>query len=226
MKYLLLFSYALLPKSIYKPKAVKYNSYLDKEYSLTGLSLLETYAGYLIYKQQKIGKIIILGCHTFGKNTPSDSELMGKYLVKLGVPKGKIIIQSNGTNTAYQVEQAKSILTRFNISRQPPILALTLKCHTERTNQFLKAYKIIAQMLSVEKTILGYKLDKIDPKILVLLDKFVGSKIESKLYHEAKVLLFMQRFDPKGYLQKIITDFRGVHYFDVDILPTIASPKK
>lgn len=221
MKCLLLFSYALLPKSKYSVKKVEFNNELDKEFSLTGLSLIETYSGSIVYNEGSVDKVLVLGCHTFGEKNPSDSELMARYLEKLGVPNKDIIVNSEGNNTAYQVNEAKNILS--DLGNKIEVVGIALACHTQRTGKLLSAYGINGQMISVEE-ILERDSSSISKEILELLSKFKGSKTESKLMSEANILELMQILDPKGQLQKLITKIRGVRYFDIDIPSTLARP--
>lgn len=223
MRYLLLFSYALLPKSRYPSKEIEFNESLDADYSLTGLSILETYSGNLIYKKGDIDKVLVLGCHTFGKSAPADSELMARYLEKLGVPGKNIILDTNGTNTAYQVSKAKDIVSNFG--GEVKTLGVALACHTNRTSKLLSAYGVDAQMISVEE-VLGRNDSQVPDEISDLLSIYKGSQTENKLIFEAKILELMQIVDPKGELQKIVTNLRGIRYFDVDIPSTIAKSIK
>lgn len=215
---LLLFSYAILPKKLYKPKRFRYNSKLHKQFSLTALSALETYAGYILHLRQKFDQIIILGCHTFGSQNPSDSELMANYLNKQGVSKNIITVCDRGINTVYQVEQAKEILNNKNY----PVCAVTLECHKKRTELLLQAYGMFPKMFSVEELFLKNRKRKNPAELSTLLKRFIGSKIEKYLKKETLLLILLQFVDRKGLLQKVLTKIRGIRYFDVDISPRIA----
>lgn len=159
----------------------------------------------------------MLGCHTFGSNNPADSELMSSYIQKLGIST-KIIICTEGINTSYQVEQARSVLGD-TISKT---CAITLECHKKRTEKLLKAYGIYPDMFSVEELLLGNNSKNIPSELMNFLNQFIGSKTEKALKKEARLLLLLQIFDPKGYLQRIFTKIRGIRYFDVDIPSRIA----
>lgn len=213
MTSLLLFSYAILPKKLYKPKRFRFNSNLHSQFSLTALSALETYAGYILHSKQKFDQIIILGCHTFGLQNPSDSELMASYLNKLGVIKKIITVCDRGINTVYQVEQAKEVLD----DKKELICAVTLEYHKKRTELLLQAYGISPKMFSVEELFLSSRDEKTPTELTALLKRFIGSKIEKSLKREALLLILLQLIDRKGCLQKILTKIRGIRYFDIDI---------
>jgi len=122
-----------IPKELHKPKEFDYNNSLHPDFSLTVVSALEAYAGYLLYQSEQIGKIVIMGCKTFGENTPADSELMARYLNKLGVPNDKIVIDKHGFNFASQVKRARNLITD-----KAQLYAITLECHSKRAELLLK----------------------------------------------------------------------------------------
>ncbi|QQG43052.1 MAG: YdcF family protein [Candidatus Daviesbacteria bacterium] len=216
MPVILLFSYAILPKKLYKLKQFRYNSHLHPLFSLTGLSALETYAGYLLAEQILARKIIILGCRTFGKETPADSELMAIYLNKLGMSKNKITVCKNGINTVYQIEEAQKILK----GHANNVYAVTLECHQERTRRLLEAYGIKSTVFSIEE-IFKHSKRSIPKDLFKLLHSFKTGRVEKLLIKESRLLLWLQFIDSKGWLQKLATNLRGIRYFDVDILPTL-----
>lgn len=213
MSIVLLFSYAILPKKLYKPKIFRYNRDLHSQFSLTGLSALETYAGYLLAKQLSARKIVILGCRTFGKGTPADSELMATYLNKLGMPENKITICKDGVNTVYQIEEAQKVLK----DQTDNIYAITLECHQERTRRLLESYGIEARVFSVEEIFMDCKRDGVPEDLFKLFHLFKTSKAEQILIKESRILLLLQFIDSKGWLQKMATKLRGIRYFDIDI---------
>lgn len=214
MKEALLFSYAILPKELYRPKEFKHNDSLHPDFSLTAVSAFEAYAAYLLYQKEKFSRVIIMGCKTFGENTPSDSELMAQYLHKLGVPNNKIDIDERGFNFASQVERAKRL-----ISDDTEIFAITLAAHSKRAKLLLKAHGLNPRMGIVEDV---FQNNPIPQDLYKYFEVFMESAVRPKLEAETKILLLLQLVDPKGQLQKLITKLRGIRYFDVDIPPTLA----
>lgn len=216
MKEALLFSYAVLPKQLYEPKKFEHNDSLHPDFSLTAVSAFEAYAGYLLYKEEGFRRIIIMGCKTFGENTPSDSELMAKYIHKLGVPNDKIVTDGHGFNFASQVERAKRLITE-----DTQLFAITLACHSIRAEGLLKAHGLNPRIITIEDM---FQNNSIPKDLHKYFDFFMSGEIRSKLEAETKILLLLQLVDPKGKLQKLITKLRGIRYFDVDIPPTLAKP--
>ena len=143
----LLFSYAILPKELYKPKEFEHNNSLHLDFSLTAISAFETYAGFLLYQKEKIERVIIMGCKTFGEDTPADSELMANYLNRLGVPKDKIVIDEQGFNFASQVERARNLVTG-----KAQLFTITLEAHSKRVELLLKTYGFNPKMVTIEDT--------------------------------------------------------------------------
>lgn len=216
MKEALLFSYAILPKQLYKPKEFKHNDSLHPDFSLTAVSAFETYAGYLIARQEQVERVVIMGCRTFGEDTPADSELMARYLHKLGMSNDKIVIDEYGFNFASQVERAKHL-----ISDDTELFAVTLESHSRRAELLLKAYGLNPRMVTVENI---FQKETIPQDLRKYFEVFTGGEIKPKLEAESRILLLLQSIDPRGYLQLLITKLRGIRYFDVDIPPTLAKP--
>lgn len=216
MKEALLFSYAILPKELYKPKEFEHNNSLHPDFSLTAVSAFEAYAGYLLYQKEKFSRVIILGCKTFGEDTPSDSELMSQYLRKLGVPNSKIAIDERGFNFASQVERAKHL-----ISDDTELFAITLESHSKRAELLLRAHGLNPRMEIVEDV---FQNNPVPQDLYKYFKSFMESAVRPELEAETKILLLLQLVDPKGKLQKLITKLRGIRYFDVDIPPTLAKP--
>jgi len=212
----LLFSYAVLPKGKYIPKDFEHNDLLHPDFSLTAISAFEAYVGYLLYQREKVDRIIIMGCKTFGEGTPADSELIADYLNRLGVPENKITIDKYGFNFACQVERAKG-----SISNEANLFAVTLECHSARVERLLKAYGINPKMITIEEV---FKSQPIPQDLLEYFETFIKGEVKPRLETESKILLLLQLIDPKGHLQLLITKLRGIRYFDVDIQPTLAKP--
>jgi len=215
-KTVLLFSYAVLPKILYKLKEFEHNNSLHPDFSLTAVSALETYASYLLYQKEKFNQLVIMGCKTFGEDTPADSKLMAKYIHKLGVPNDKIVIDELGFNFASQVERAKHL-----IPDDTELFAITLASHSKRAELLLRVHGLNPKMRAVEDV---FQNNTIPQDLYRYFEAFMESAVRPKLEAESKILLLLQLVDPKGRLQKLITKSRGVRYFDVDIPPTLAKP--
>lgn len=216
MKEVLLFSYAILPKKLYKTKEFEHNESLHPDFSLTAVSAFEVYTSYLLHQREKFDKIVIMGCNTFGEDTPADSELMARYLNKLGVPQDKIIIDEQGFNFASQVKRTKKLITDV-----AQLTAITLECHSQRVELLLRAHGFNPQMVTIESV---FQTQPIPHDLQKYFDTFREGAVKAKLESESRALLFLQAVDPKGYLQLLITRLRGIRYFDVDIPPTLARP--
>lgn len=216
MKEALLFSYAILPKELYKPKEFEYNNSLHPDFSLTAVSAFEAYTGYLLYQKEKVDHIIIMGCKTFRDDTPADSDLMAKYLVKLGVPENKISIDEYGFNFASQVKRVKNL-----IGGDTQLFAITLACHSQRAEKMLKAHGLNPKMITIETFFEGQTIPQDLHKYIEI---YMNGEVKPKLETESRILLLLQSIDPKGYLQLLIRKLRGIRYFDVDIPPTLARP--
>lgn len=214
MKEAILFSYAILPKQLYRPKEFEHNDSLHLDFSLTAVSAFEAYAGYLLYQKEKISRVVIMGCKTFGEETPADSDLMAIYLRKLGVPKNRITIDEHGFNFASQVERARGL-----IADDAQLFAITLACHSVRVEKLLKAYGFNPIMVTIEEI---FENQSIPQDLSEYFEIFVNGEVKPKLETESRILLLLQSIDPKGYLQLFITRLRGIRYFDVDIPPTLA----
>lgn len=216
MKEALLFSYAILPKELYKPKEFEHNDSLHPDFSLTAVSAFEVYTSYLLHQREKFDKIVIMGCKTFGEDTPADSELMARYLNKLGVPQDKIAIDEQGFNFASQVKRAKKLIVDT-----AQLTAITLECHSQRAELLLRAHGFKSEIVTIEGV---FKNQPIPQDLQKYFDIFMEGTVKAKLESESRTLLFLQSVDPKGYLQLLITKLRGIRYFDIDIPPTLARP--
>lgn len=221
---LLLFSYAILPKDRHPVKEFPHNNDLHPKFSLTALSGLECYSGYMLSNMRPIDNIIILGCKTFGDGNPADSELMAEYMQQLGTPKDRITTTQDGPNTVYQVRQAQEM-----ISSDSNVTALTLDVHKSRTEQLLRAYGISPKAISIEEVFRLYNMhgkhliDAPTSKYMqTALEEYNGSQTKQRLAKEAKILETLQQVDPRGYSQMVLTTLLGVRYFDTDIPPTLA----
>ena len=216
MREAILFSYAILPKELYKTKDFEHNDLLHSYFSLTAASAFEAYSSYLLYKSEKIDRIIIMGCKTFGEETLADSELMANYLDKLGVPKSKITIDKYGFNFVSQIKRVGDL-----IGDNAQLLAVTLDCHSQRAKRLLRAYGLNPKMVTIEEV---FESQIIPQDLLKHFEIYLNGEVKPKLEAESKILLLLQSIDPRGYLQLFITKLRGIRYFNVDITPTLVKP--
>ena len=214
MKAAVLFSYAILPKRVYPPKTFEHNNRLHPDFSLTAVSAFAAYAAHLLHQREQFDRILVMGCKTFGEETPADSEIMAGYLRELGVASDRIIVDQLGINFAGQVERAASLLTdRARLS------AITLACHSTRAGSLFRAYGFTPSMVTIEEV---FRSQPVPRDLYAYFEMFTGSAVLRELETETRILLLLQRVDPKGRLQKLITRVRGIRYFDVDIPPTLA----
>ena len=207
-----------MPKKLYEPKEFEHNNLLHPNFSLTAASAFEAYAGYSLYQRKKVEKMVIMGCKTFGEDTPADSELMAKYLNKLGIPNDKIVIDEHGFNFASQVERA-----RYLVTENTRVYAITLECHSQRVKLLLRAQGFNPEMITIESIFQNQPLPQ---DLLRYFEIYRNGAVKPKLEAESRILLLLQSIDPKGYLQLLITKLRGIRYFDVDIPPTLAKPTR
>lgn len=92
---------------------------------------------YALYKVGVVKALIVSG--STGVEGFDEAEVMRSYLLRIGVPDAKIIVDSKGTNTE---ETAKNCARLMKLHGFKSVIVVTQYFHVPRTRLALKAYGI------------------------------------------------------------------------------------
>ncbi len=96
------------------------------------------YSGFEVVSKTK-GKILVSGGKTFKNDTVASAEIMKDVLLKLGIPKDRIIIQNESRNTLQDALYSKKLLKNYH---EDKIYLVTSAMHMRRSLYvFSKAFK-------------------------------------------------------------------------------------
>ncbi|PWW00666.1 vancomycin permeability regulator SanA [Paenibacillus cellulosilyticus] len=90
---------------------------------------------FLLYKEGKADKLILTGGYDHNGSKLTEAEGMRNYLVSLGVPKEKLLLEKKATSTYENMVFSKEIIDREKFQS---ILIVTHDYHTSRSKEIAK----------------------------------------------------------------------------------------
>lgn len=102
-----------------------------------------------LMKQKKIDYLILSGAH--GKATISEAEAMAKYLMDRGIPRDRLILEDQSTNTRENIQNSAKLIQKHAFQE---VYIITHDYHMYRAINYAKKAKINAAPAPVHSTVL------------------------------------------------------------------------
>lgn len=162
--------------------------------------------------RQKLVKRAILfsGGHTAGEYTPSEAQAMFDYYFDHAPVKGPpVILEEKSIDTSTNAKEVGRKLTNFmmrgdlGLNFDSTIGVLTIGYHLERSLKYFDSYNIRVAWWGASEDLLSGE----SPRHAGLRSRFVGSTIYRREQAEEDKRLFVQTFDPKGWIPQAVLRF-------------------
>ncbi|GMK42325.1 hypothetical protein PCCS19_53840 [Paenibacillus sp. CCS19] len=130
---------------------------------------------YLLYKEGKADKLILTGGYDHNGSTLTEAEGMRNYLVSLGVPKEKLLLEKRATSTYENMLFSKAIIDR---EKMQSILIVTHDYHASRSKEIAEYVgihdatmvpfhsKVLKPVYNQTREVLAYTKWKVDAVLM------------------------------------------------------------
>lgn len=130
---------------------------------------------YLLYKEGKADKLILTGGYDHNGSTLTEAEGMRNYLLSLGVPKEKLLLEKQATSTYENMLFSKAIIEREKLQS---ILIVTHDYHASRSKEIARYVginnatmvpfhsKVLKPVYNQSREVLAYTKWKVDAVLM------------------------------------------------------------